>query len=64
MKLTKREMVLLALCLGHCNTCSESVTCKLKNKISHIETTELDGIVYDALANYYGQLYGIQSERS
>lgn len=59
MEFTKRELNHLALCLGHCNTCSESSTCKLKVKVQQTDDSELDGIVYDALANYYGKLYGI-----
>ena len=33
MKYTRREVHLLALCLGHCETCSEAKECKLKAKV-------------------------------
>ena len=59
MNYTKQELKHLALCLAHCNTCSEASTCKLKAKVQQTDDDTLDGLVYDALAGYYGRLYGV-----
>ena len=59
---SKRELNHLALCLGRCNTCSETTTCRLKMKVQQTDNDGMDGIVYDALAGYYGELYGVEAE--
>ena len=59
MEFTRRELNHLALCLGRCDTCSETKTCQLKGKAQQVDSNELDGIVYDAQANYYHKLYGL-----
>ena len=57
MAYTQKELNHLALCLGRCYSCSEVLKCALKTKVE--QDKEIDGTVYDALANYYHKLYGI-----
>ena len=59
MKYKKMELKHLAMCLAHCNTCSEFQQCTLRTKVGQTDPDKLDGIVYDALNTYYSNLYGM-----
>lgn len=61
MKLARRERALLALCFGHCDTCSAAQSCRLKTKISHLHKDEIDTLVDSALAEYRARLNEINN---
>lgn len=51
MEYTRRELKLLELCLGRCETCSEAMTCGLKAKVQQTkeqDICEVGGFLYSA----------------